>query len=85
MNIVALATPYGVGAISIIRLSGKDALSIADKISLCPAVTPILRLLFPHNELQGCKNQAIKTLSLQLKINQTELLKPLYVNGLRVR
>ncbi|MBQ3167706.1 tRNA uridine-5-carboxymethylaminomethyl(34) synthesis GTPase MnmE [Campylobacter sp.] len=38
MNIVALATPYGVGAISIIRLSGKDALSIADKI--CGSLTP---------------------------------------------
>ena len=38
MNIVALATPYGVGAISIIRLSGKDALGIADKI--CGSLTP---------------------------------------------
>lgn len=38
MNIVALATPYGVGAISIIRLSGKDALSIANKI--CGRLTP---------------------------------------------
>lgn len=38
MNIVALATPYGVGAISIIRLSGKDALDIAKKI--CGDLTP---------------------------------------------
>ena len=38
MNIVALATPYGVGAISIVRLSGKDALSIAKKI--CGDLTP---------------------------------------------
>ena len=32
MNIVALATPYGVGAISIIRLSGSGALEIANQI-----------------------------------------------------
>ncbi len=31
-TIVALATPPGMGAIGVIRLSGKDAISIADKI-----------------------------------------------------
>ena len=30
-TIVALATPSGVGAIAVIRLSGKDAIQIADK------------------------------------------------------
>ena len=29
-TIVALATPSGAGAIAVIRLSGKDAISIAD-------------------------------------------------------
>ena len=31
-TIVALATPIGVGAIGVIRLSGKEALSVADKV-----------------------------------------------------
>ena len=31
-NICAIATPYGVGAISIIRCSGPDALSLVSKI-----------------------------------------------------
>ena len=31
-TICAIATPYGVGAISIIRVSGNDAISIVNKI-----------------------------------------------------
>ncbi|MFH1199042.1 MAG: hypothetical protein V1650_02635 [Candidatus Omnitrophota bacterium] len=33
-TIAAIATPVGEGGIGIVRLSGKDALSIADKIFL---------------------------------------------------
>ena len=46
---------------------------------------PILQLLFPHNELFSCKNKVIKTTLVTVKINQIELLKPLYINGLRVQ
>ena len=31
-TIVAIATPIGIGAISIIRMSGKDSIKIANKI-----------------------------------------------------
>jgi tRNA modification GTPase len=44
-TIVAIATASGVGAISIIRLSGKDALSIALKISKRETLTPRLATL----------------------------------------
>lgn len=39
-TIVAIATPLGQGSISIIRLSGKNALKIAQKISLKTKITP---------------------------------------------
>ncbi|MFM8950862.1 MAG: tRNA uridine-5-carboxymethylaminomethyl(34) synthesis GTPase MnmE, partial [Bacteroidota bacterium] len=32
LTIAAIATPPGVGAIAVIRLSGKDAISIGDKV-----------------------------------------------------
>jgi len=44
-TIVAIATASGVGAISIIRLSGKDALAIASKITKKPTFTPRLATL----------------------------------------
>lgn len=31
-TIIALATPPGIGAISVIRISGKDAFKISDKL-----------------------------------------------------
>lgn len=35
-TIAAIATPHGVGAISVIRLSGEDAISVCDKIFVSP-------------------------------------------------
>ena len=31
-TIIALATPNGLGAISVLRISGKDAISITEKV-----------------------------------------------------
>jgi len=39
-NIVAIATPYGVGAISIIRLSGNGVLQIAQSITRVVNIKP---------------------------------------------
>jgi tRNA modification GTPase len=47
-TIVAIATASGVGAISIIRLSGKDALSIALKITQKETFSPRLATLTKH-------------------------------------
>lgn len=55
-TIVAIATASGVGAISIIRLSGKDALSIALKISKRKILTPRLATL---SKLYDNKNELI--------------------------
>lgn len=51
-TIIALATPFGVGAISVIRLSGEDAIAIADRFfrsikkqqSLCDQKSHTIRL-----------------------------------------
>lgn len=42
-TIVALATPYGRSGIGVIRLSGTDALPIAQKLVLDPAFSPLPR------------------------------------------
>ena len=39
-TIAALATPHGFGAIAIIRLSGKDAISITEKVFKTKALIP---------------------------------------------
>jgi len=51
-TIVALATPPGVGAIAVIRLSGKKAITIADE-------------LFPSKKLEGFSSPAIHIGSLK--------------------
>jgi len=53
-TITAIATPNGVGAISIVRISGKDALNIAKKIikkDLLPRVTTLSKMYDYNNEL----------------------------------
>jgi tRNA modification GTPase len=54
-TIVAIATALGVGAISIVRLSGKDALQIASKISkkndLTPRLATLSKLYDKNNDL----------------------------------
>lgn len=45
-TIIAMATPPGVGAIGVLRLSGKDAILIADK-------------LFPHKDLTAVKSHTL--------------------------
>ena len=53
-TIAAIATPNGVGAISIIRLSGKNAYSIAKKIikkNLSPRVATLAKLYDSNEEL----------------------------------
>jgi len=54
-TIVAIATASGVGAISIVRLSGKEALSIASKISqntnLLPRMATLSKVYDKKNEL----------------------------------
>lgn len=45
-TIIAMATPPGVGAIGVLRLSGKDAIVIADK-------------LFPHKDLTVAKTHTL--------------------------
>ncbi|RXJ86593.1 tRNA uridine-5-carboxymethylaminomethyl(34) synthesis GTPase MnmE [Arcobacter sp. CECT 8985] len=52
-TIVAVATANGIGSISIVRVSGKDALSIALKISKKNTLTPrlaTLSTLYSHDE-----------------------------------
>lgn len=55
-TIVAIATASGVGAISIIRLSGKDALLIALKITKKESLSPRLATL---SKLYDAKNELI--------------------------
>jgi tRNA modification GTPase len=53
-TIAAIATPNGVGAISIIRLSGKDAFKIAKKLTkkdLTPRVSTLCRLYDTNSDL----------------------------------
>jgi len=53
-TIVAIATAHGVSSISIIRLSGKDALPIAKKISKKEFITPreaILTSIYNHEDI----------------------------------
>ncbi len=50
-TIAAIATPMGVGAIGIVRISGKDAISIADKIFISkdkPSSSESHRILYGH-------------------------------------
>lgn len=54
MNIVALATAYGAGAVSIVRLSGKNALDIALKLcktELKPRYAHLKKLYSSENEI----------------------------------
>lgn len=54
MNIVAIASAYGVGAISVIRLGGKDAYEIAQKLcrsTLTPRHAHLKKLYSKNNEL----------------------------------
>jgi tRNA modification GTPase len=54
MTIAAIATPNGVGAISIVRLSGKNALNIAKKLikkELPPRVATLAKVYSLENEL----------------------------------
>ena len=53
-TIAAIATPNGIGAISIVRVSGKDALNIAKKIvkkDLIPRVATLSKMYDYNNEL----------------------------------
>ncbi len=50
-TITAISTPIGIGAIGVVRISGNDALNIADRIFLSknrPSQSPSHRILYGH-------------------------------------
>ena len=50
-TIVALATPYGIGAIAVIRLSGADAIELAHRFFKPKGKNKtLLSQIFPRNE-----------------------------------
>lgn len=58
-TIAAISTPLGRGAISIVRMSGKDALQIAEKVFLCngklqPRVMKLGHIVFEDGTREKC-------------------------------